>query len=62
MDHAINQLREYMRATISVNEGMAATEVRDEIKTYVDALNVMEKHYYGEERTNLEEILVTYFK
>lgn len=62
MDHAISQLREYMRATISVNEGMAATEVRDEMKAYVDALNVLEKHLYGEEITNLEEILATYFK
>lgn len=57
MDHAIEQLRQYLYATIEVRKGLSRGEVEPEMKAYVEALNVMEKHEYGKAQTSLETVL-----
>lgn len=58
MDHAINQLRGYMLATVDMwKDNASKEEMRSEMKAYVDALNSMEKYYYGKPKTSLETVL-----
>lgn len=46
MDHAIEDLKEHARATIEVYDYLPKEELEKEIKPYVDAINILEKHYY----------------
>ena len=57
MDHAISQLRDYMWSVISTHINHTKSEMREEIKAYVGALNILEKHYYGEKQTDLDQVL-----
>lgn len=57
MDHAISQLKDYMWAVISTHINHTKSEMREEIKAYVEALNVLEKHHYGEKVTSLDRVL-----
>jgi len=42
MDHAINQLREYMRVTASLYKDLAVEDVREKMESYVDVLNIQQ--------------------
>ncbi|MED0665679.1 hypothetical protein P4T04_05025 [Bacillus badius] len=55
MDHAIESLKQFLYAELdSYHEGYST---REEIKTYVKAINELEKYYYGEVKTLLEVVL-----
>ena len=54
MDHAIDQLRNYMQATIEMYEDLPKEHIKSEIQAYVNALNELERFYYGEARTKIE--------
>ncbi|MCJ7842629.1 hypothetical protein MUB24_17335 [Lederbergia sp. NSJ-179] len=59
MDHAIQNLKSYMSATLDLHRDLDQPEdiYRDEIKAYVRAINVLELYYYDEKRTKLEIVL-----
>lgn len=57
MDHAISQLKDYMWSVISTHTDYTREEMEPEIKAYVEALNVLEKHHYGEKVTSIDRVL-----
>lgn len=59
VDHAIAQLKSYMRATLEMydHNHTPKEEFKGEIKVYPRALNELEIYYYGEVKTRLEDIL-----
>lgn len=59
MDHAISQLADYMMSTLDTyrDAGLSNEEIKDEIKAFVDSINILELYYYGEKRTSLEAVL-----
>lgn len=59
MDHAINQLKERMTATIDMSKDIGITnmDMEYEIQAYVDAINVLEVYYYGEKKTSIIQVL-----
>jgi len=59
LDHAINDLKERMRATIELNRenGVSDKGMRKEIITYVLAINALEIHHYSQVKTYLEDVL-----
>jgi len=64
MDHAIGNLKSYMEATLDTYQDLDLTkkEAKTEIKAYVDALNSLERYYYGKEETKLEMVLSRFEK
>jgi len=64
LDHAINQLSDYMQATISMyqDNNLSKKEVKNELRAYVDALNSLEKYHYGKSKTDLEGVLSVFSK
>lgn len=59
MDHAIQNLKSYMSATLDLYKDLNYPKhvYRDEIKAYVSAINALELYYYDEKRTKLEVVL-----
>lgn len=61
MDHAIEGLVSQMNAAMDLYRDFVSKEdVKEEIKAYVDAINILELYYYGEKKTNLETVLSFY--
>lgn len=62
MDHTINQLKSRMNNELDFLKDfeLKREDIQDEIKAYVDAINIFEQYYYGEKRTNLETVLAYY--
>jgi hypothetical protein len=57
LDHAIEGLKEHMRATIEVYRDYSREDIEEEVKAYVEAINVLEYYYYGEKKTSLDDVL-----
>lgn len=54
MDHAIMELVDRMTATIDMYSNLSKEHIKSEIQAYINAINELEKFYYGEARTKLE--------
>lgn len=58
MDHAIESLREHIRAAVSILEEMPDDDkLKSDIKAMVRAVNVLEKYEYGQHITKFNEII-----
>ncbi|MDX8045450.1 hypothetical protein SH601_05550 [Gracilibacillus sp. S3-1-1] len=55
MDHAINSLKAHLYAEISFYHDGVTT--KEELQVYVEAINVLEKHLFGEVQTVLENLI-----
>lgn len=59
MDHAINDIRQRIRADVDMNReiGITDEDMKDEIQAYVNAVNELEKFMCYEEKTEIEDYL-----
>lgn len=57
MDHAINGLRDYIKATVEIAlDNPDDKEIRKDILSMMKAIHIMERRHYGKEITSLSEI------
>lgn len=57
MDHAIDELKERMIATIFMyRDDLSFDEIESEIQAYIEAINILEVYYYSEKKTRIEQV------